>query len=203
MKSRSIFVIGDSISLHYGPYLEKAVANKFNYDRKRGADGTTEDLETPEGANGGDSNQVLRYLKKEKDNGIRHDILLLNCGLHDIRRNLGKKGLQVELSEYKKNIDEIISLAASISDKAIWIESTPVVDEIHNSISKTMKRYNSDLEEYNAAAVEIMEARGISVIPLNAFTKELGNGAYCDHIHFNEGTREKQAVFIAEFLENL
>ena len=32
-KNRSIFVIGDSISIHYGPYLKEMIKDKFNYDR--------------------------------------------------------------------------------------------------------------------------------------------------------------------------
>ena len=31
-----VFVIGDSVSIHYGPYLKTMIVDKFDYDRKRG-----------------------------------------------------------------------------------------------------------------------------------------------------------------------
>lgn len=59
MGKRNLFVIGDSVSIHYGPYLKKMIEYKFNYDRKRGIEQALEDLDTPIGANAGDSKMVL------------------------------------------------------------------------------------------------------------------------------------------------
>ncbi|HPJ22564.1 MAG TPA: SGNH/GDSL hydrolase family protein, partial [Clostridia bacterium] len=105
---RSIFVIGDSISLHYGPYLEKNVEGKFLYDRKRGIDGTLDDLNGPLGANGGDSRHVLKYLREQHARKVSYDILLLNCGLHDIKVNDEDGDNQVEADEYAGNLKAIL-----------------------------------------------------------------------------------------------
>lgn len=48
-----LFVIGDSISIFYGPYLKKYVEGKFDYDRKRDKGEAMKNLDNPVGANGG------------------------------------------------------------------------------------------------------------------------------------------------------
>src|SRR3954466_8909069 len=78
-----LFVLGDSISMHYGPYLEQVLRGKWDYERKRGR---AENLDQGTGANGGDSNAVLAYLNERlAAGGIAADWLLLNCGLHDVK----------------------------------------------------------------------------------------------------------------------
>ena len=76
---KTLFVIGDSISVHYGPYLEQMVSGVFGYARKEATPSPPEALPYPADANGGDSSQVLAYLGA---NLAEHapDVLLLNCG---------------------------------------------------------------------------------------------------------------------------
>ena len=81
-----VFVIGDSISIQYGPYLEQYLHGFYEYDRKRDEGFSSANLDLPAGANGGDSKMVLDYLKQRlEDPGFSPDVLLLNCGLHDIK----------------------------------------------------------------------------------------------------------------------
>jgi len=40
----------------------------------------------------------------------------------------------------------------------------------------------------------------VPVIDLNTFTLNLGADLYCDHVHYHEPIREKQAAFIAGWL---
>ncbi|MBN1622730.1 MAG: exo-alpha-sialidase [Clostridia bacterium] len=193
---RSIFVIGDSISMHYGPYLEKAVEGRFLYDRKRGVDGTLNDMYTAQGANGGDSRHVLKYISEKKEVGITYDILLLNCGLHDIKVNNDDGCCQVDETEYAGNLEAILSIACKMARAVIWIESTPVNDEIHNSISKSMKRYNADLQRYNEIARDIVSRHNLDMINLYDITLAMGESAYADHVHFIDEARKVQADFI-------
>jgi len=88
VKKRKIFVIGDSVSIHYGPYLKKMIKHKFEYDRKRGIEDALTDLDRPIGANAGDSGMVMEYLAKEYKKNTKYEILLINCGLHDAKRHL-------------------------------------------------------------------------------------------------------------------
>lgn len=45
MEKEKLFVLGDSVSIHYGPYLKESIKDKFNYDRKRGIKQSLEDLD--------------------------------------------------------------------------------------------------------------------------------------------------------------
>ena len=69
---KKVFVIGDSISIQYGPYLKKFIEGKYLYDRKRDNGEAMQDLNKPVGANGGDSRMVVDYLEtlqKDKNFG--------------------------------------------------------------------------------------------------------------------------------------
>ena len=86
MTKQSLYVIGDSISMGYGPFLEKMIAESFTYRRKSGEEEALKNLDVPCGANGGDSSMVLEFLQALQTSQAFHtDVLLLNCGLHDIK----------------------------------------------------------------------------------------------------------------------
>ena len=58
-----------------------------------------------------------------------------------------------------------------------------------------------DCETYNAIADDTMRAFTIPSIDLFTFTGKLGPDLYVDHVHFHEHIREKQAAYIAGWLE--
>jgi len=58
-----LYVIGDSISIQYGPYLEAALRGVMAYARKEGEEEALLNLDIPQGANGGDSGMVLSFLE--------------------------------------------------------------------------------------------------------------------------------------------
>ena len=200
MDKRSIFILGDSISIHYGPYLKELLSDGFLYDRKRGLHHALKDLDNPVGANGGDSRQVLEYLEEEFQLGTLYDVLLVNCGLHDIRRHLDEKEIQIPISEYAGNITNIIKLGKDMSRLMVWVDTTPVINEIHNSRSEKMHRFRSDLMAYRSIANRIMAEEDIPIINLHDFTECFGSDAFIDHVHFNDGIRRKQAAFIKKAL---
>ncbi len=200
---KKIFVIGDSISIQYGPFLKNFIESKFEYDRKRDNGEAMQDLNKPVGANGGDSKMVVEYLKTlQTDKSFKADILLVNCGLHDIKtdRKTGKKA--IELDEYKANLKEIFKIARKLKVKLIWITSTPVNDEIHNSKNVGFYRYSKDAEIYNDAAKALFEKEKVPIIDLNTFSKEFPLEAYSDHVHYKPEYAKIQAAFIAGFLLN-
>lgn len=195
-----VFVVGDSISMHYGPYLEKSLTGLFIYDRKKGSENS---LDNPNGANGGDSDMVVSYLNELKENpNFQTDYLVVNCGLHDIKRNSENSNPQVSLEQYSKNLLEIISISKELNAKLIWINSTPVVDSIHNSKIGFI-RYNEDIIKYNSESLKIMNKMKIPVIDIFTFTKKFIPGGYIDHVHYNNEVRQKQADFIAGNLAQL
>ncbi len=197
MKSRNLFVIGDSISIQYGPYLREMLEGRIGYDRKRGEDQSL-DLPDLKGANGGDSKMVLEYLYEEVKKGKKYDMLMINCGLHDVKVDENNK-LQVDPIEYEGNLERIVKLAKGNSKDVIWVRTTPVDDEIHNQ-KASFKRYNKDVIAYNSIADEMMKRHSIPIIDLFSFTNHFNEEVYCDHVHFVTRIRELQAAYIAGYM---
>lgn len=196
-----IYVIGDSISLHYGPYLETFLRGVMDYSRKEGEEEALLNLDNPQGANGGDSALVLAFLKKKlQTDGIDADLLLVNCGLHDIKTDPLTGVRQIPLPAYAENLHAIVQTAAAMKLKLIWIRTTPCDEAIHNHAGMAFYRYSADCATYNQTADQIMQAAGVPSIDLYTFTLNLGPELYCDHVHFHEHIRQKQAAFIAGWL---
>ena len=197
-----IYVIGDSISIQYGPYLKSYLNDKIEYSRKEGEEEALLDLDNPQGANGGDSRMVLSFLQAIlKTNKIEGNHILLNCGLHDIKTDPTTKKQQISIEEYQKNLTTIVNLVESKKQKLIWIRTTPCDDKTHNSIDSKFHRYSKDCFNYNDVADKIMLQAKIPIIDLYSFTLKQGPDLYCDHVHFHEFIREKQGAFIAGWLE--
>lgn len=199
-RMRQLFVLGDSISIQYGPHLKGMVQEHFHYDRKRGEEQALVNLDQPVGANGGDSGRVLEYLTSEQKKGVRYDILLVNCGLHDMKTDPATGDKQVPADRYAANLENIVATARSMSSNLIWISTTDVIDDIHNSRSVSFHRFHRDVIQYNDIAGSIMSRYQVPVIDLYSSTRTFGATAYCDHVHFTEEVQRHQAAFIAEFL---
>jgi len=179
--TKKLFVIGDSISMQYGPYLKKLCRGKFHYSRKKG--------------NGGDSNMVRAFAEWQTANDkIKYDIVLLNCGLHDIKTRDGR--CQVERPQYRENLRAVLAVFKERHVCVLWVRTTPVFDEIHNRRTTEISRCAADLECYNQAADEIMAENHIESIDLYGFTLPFLPDGYCDHVHFNQKVRKAQAAFI-------
>lgn len=199
-----VFVIGDSISIQYGPYLERFLEGGFSYDRKRDGAGAKAEhnLDVPQGANGGDSAMVLAYLKARADGDpIAADLLLLNCGLHDIKTEVSGGTKQVPPDAYARNLRAILEVASAMKLKVVWVRTTPVIDELHNARSRNFHRFAVDVATYNAIADEIMSAAGVPIVDLHAFSARFVPAGFIDHVHYSDAVREKQAAFIAGALE--
>jgi acetyl esterase/lipase len=202
-----LFIIGDSISIQYGPYLEKLVEGTFIYDRKRDAAGApkaTSNLDVPTGANGGDSDMVLAYLRHRREHDpIAADVLVINCGLHDIKTDPATGAIQVPLSRYEQNLRAIVEETRAMNLRLVWINTTPVIDEIHNTRSTSFHRFARDVAAINTTAAKVMSESGAPVINLHAFSAPLVPAGFMDHVHYTEALREQQAAWIAAELRRL
>lgn len=196
-----IYVLGDSISIQYGPYLQSDLRGVMDYARKEGDEEAMLNLDRPAGANGGDSSMVLEFLAgKAGRGGIDADLLLLNCGLHDIKTNPATGAKQVPLPQYESNLRAILRVVSDMRCKLVWIRTTPCDESVHNTGRTDFHRYAADVASYNAVADRIMAEAGVPSIDLHTFTANLGPSLYCDHVHFHEAIREKQAAYIAGWL---
>jgi lysophospholipase L1-like esterase len=196
---RTLFVIGDSISVHYGPYLEQMVSGVLQYARKEATEGAPDTLPYPADANGGDSSQVLAYLRARLREHAP-DVLLLNCGLHDLRTDPQSGTKQVSLEAYEENLAAIVHLAVGWGVPTVWTRTTPVDDERHNTRQSGFYRYNRDVLLYNEVADRVVRGAGFPLVDLYTLTRSLGDDVYVDHVHFVERVRALQAAFIAGHL---
>ena len=199
-----LFVLGSSLTIHFDPYLRKKLEGVFHYDRKRDASGECAEanLDVPEGASAGDSSMVLAYLRKRRArNPISADILLLSCGLHDIKTDPVSGKRQVELKRFRDNLDLILDESEAMRLSTVWLRITPVVDYLHNNRCHAFRRFNADVNAYNVVADKIMEDRGVHVIDLYGLCLSLLPRSLIDHIHYDENARRLQAAFIASELK--
>lgn len=202
---KKLFVLGDSISLHYGPYLKQYLDGVVVY-ASRHEEGAEEEafrnLDIPTGSNCGDSGMMLTLIRKLCAGGWKTDLLLLNCGLHDIKTTPETGVKQIPPENYRQNMRDIFTLLHGCAFPAIWVRTTPVVDRIHHERNKEFLRYGADVLEYNAIADELAHGAGLQVADLFGFTENLiphfgSEGRFCDHVHFAEPVRALQAAFLA------
>eukprot|EP00037_Helgoeca_nana_P019616 m.191932 g.191932 ORF g.191932 m.191932 type:complete len:239 (-) comp24938_c1_seq1:2182-2898(-) len=201
--ARKVFVLGDSISIHWGPDLERLLTSQgWEYSRKSGVEEALRNLDDGGlGANGGDSSHCLEYMRTRvrEGDGLRGAILLLNCGLHDLRTDPVTGAKQVTLDKYRDNLRELGSLSqtAAGAGEVVWLRITPVVDAVHNAHGQPWHRYSADVDEYNKVADGVMAELNVTVLDLHRATTALGmDNLYCDHVHYHEWVRKAQAAYI-------
>ena len=200
---KKIFLLGDSISLHYNPFLIPMTSDLYEWQTKEGRAEAMKDLDKPISANGGHSGAVLSFLRMEEElENLNYDYLLLNCGLHDIAFDPGNPDHRVPETRYRENLEAVVDMMKAHGIKVIWVTTTPVDDERHNARA-SFKRYNRDVLRYNAIAAEIMQKNAIPTIDLYAFTDALEGEKFVDHVHFLVEVREKHAAFLAKELEKI
>ncbi len=198
---KTVYVLGDSISMHYGSYLKQYLSGIAAYRRKEAEEAAALPLSPPQDANGGDSSMALAFLRaKEAAGGIPADIVLFNCGLHDIKTDPATGRKQVPLAEYRRNLGEILSVFARMGVTPVWIRTTPCDETVHNRPPIAFQRFSADVVRYNEAADNVMAQAAVPVIDLWTFTSNLGGDLFCDHVHFREEVRQKQAAFIAGWI---
>lgn len=200
----SILVLGDSIAIHYLPYLKTLLANDFTIIERSGIAAARTNLDDPKGANCGDSRMMLSFLRSElPDECLGQRIVALNCGLHDIRTSPVDLSKRIGIEEYRDNLHLIFKHLLSKKQFVLWINTTPVADARHKLLCKHFLRFNRDVLNYNKAAEDVARAFDIPTANLHDFTKHLGANIYCDHVHFIPRIRLKQGEFVAAAIRSI
>jgi len=129
------------------------------------------------------------------------DFLLLNCGLHDIKLDAEDRQ-QVPPGEYETNLCAILSEVESTVQRVVWVRTTPVIDEIHNTRCE-FRRRAADVAIYNEISDPIMLEARVPLIDLHGFTVNFLPDGFCDHVHCTGKVRMLQGAFIAGALLSL
>lgn len=178
---RNVILIGDSIRMGYEPVVREALDD--------GTPGAAEVWGSAE--NGGTSANVLAHLDEwviSRDADVVH----LNCGLHDLRRERGAAGCAAPLDRYRANVEEIMRrIAGGTRSKLVWATTTPVNEKRHNAV-KGFDRFGLDVAAYNRAALDAALEFDVEVNDLFEFVTAKGRDGLLadDGVHFtNAGYR--------------
>ena len=174
---KKIILIGDSIRQGYDKYVRLAFKDVaevyYPSDNCRFA------------------SYILRHLhdwKKAFECGDDVNCVHWNAGLWDsIFMPDGEHHTPIEI--YKYYMERVCKRIRLLFPRAkvIFATSTPVVEE---RFLGECKRYNKDIELYNAAAIEIVKKHGFEIDDLYSITKDVPIEYYSDMTHFytKEGT---------------
>lgn len=167
---KNVLLIGDSIRMGYDKSVKQTlqdVANVYFPDE-----------------NCRFASYVLRYFHEYKTMVKTGDIDVIqwNAGLWDCLRLFGEEH-HTPIEIYKYYIERICIRIRKICPKAkvIFATSTSVQTE---KMSPDFIRYNNEIEEYNAAAVEVVAKYGFSVNDLYAVSVSLPVEAHSDAVHY-------------------
>ena len=175
-KMKNIYLIGDSIrfgalgSPGYGVYVKEKLEGRAN-------------VYAP-GENCRFAQYTLRYLH-EWANGIdkeKIDIVHWNNGLWDVLRLFGDEPL-TDIETYGIMLKRVYKRIKFLFPNAevIFALSTAVIEEWGRP---DFFRYNSEIEQYNNKACEVMNELGVRVNDLYTLSAEFDNSLHSDWVHF-------------------
>ena len=168
-----VIIIGDSIRMGYQPFVQEELRDEAEVW------GPTQ--------NGGTTSNVLAYLE-EWVIARNPDIVHLNCGLHDIKKDFGAENNNVPLEVYLENVEQILgTILEKTKAKVIWATTTPVNEQWHHE-RKGFDRFEADVESYNQEATQIAQKLGVHINNLYEVVMKAGRDRLLreDGVHFAE-----------------
>jgi len=129
---------------------------------------------------------LLRYVaqwKGEMKCGSDVDLVHWNAGLWDCLHLVDGQP-QTDVEVYQKYLVRIHTVLNKLfpGAKQIFATSTAVIEEGYTG---TYKRFNPEIEAYNAAAVEVLEPLGVHINDLHSLTVDIPAHYHSDMTHFN------------------
>lgn len=168
---KTVLLLGDSIRIGYDKSVKKALEGKAN-------------VIFPE-----ENCRFAAYLFRnltdysEKLPDCKNaDVVHWNAGLWDCLR-LMEEDPQTPVEFYEYYIDRLCLRIKKLWPNAhiIFATSTSVQEE---KMSKSFKRYNSEIEEYNRIAVNTVKKHGFEVNDLYSLSRSLPEEAHSDPVHY-------------------
>lgn len=147
---KNVLIIGDSISIGYTPFIQKAFP-RINIEHNPG--------------NGGSTLRGVQNIEKWLGNK-EVDLVMFNFGLHDMvyKDSLNKYDvvngkIAVPLNDYRKNLQIIVDKLKETTAKLVFITTTTVPE---NAAGRKVESPT----QYNKVAKEVMKKNGIEVLDL-------------------------------------
>lgn len=172
-----VLLIGDSISIGYTIFARELLNGKANLHRIPTNGGpTTKGIEN-----------IDSWLGKEN-----WDAIHFNWGLHDLKYMFDDQP-QVDLAQYERNLDRLVTRLRKTGARLIWATTTPVPN-----LRVGPKRIPDDVLRYNEAAARVMKRQGVAVNDLYSLAmKRLAEIQIPDNVHFTPAGSQVLAEQVA------
>ncbi|MBI4579373.1 MAG: hypothetical protein HY718_06695, partial [Planctomycetes bacterium] len=163
-----VLIIGDSISIGYTEPVRRML------------EGQAEVVRIP--VNGGDTWTGLKQLTTWLGEG-RWDVIHFNWGLHDLKYLKDGKydtsGTRVSTREqYVANLEQLVGRLQATRATLIWAATTPIPEG-------SVGRVKGQEVEFNVAAREVMDRRGVTVNDLHTYVRPyLERYQRANNVHF-------------------
>ena len=179
---KKVFLIGDSI--RYGIDGENGYLYGYGYFVKEKLKGEMEVYAPDENCRF--LQYTLRYLHEwaaKIEDWSAIDVVQWNNGLWDALRQFGEEPF-TPLPMYKEYLVRVYKRIRLLfpNAKIIFALSTPVSEEMARP---DFTRKNSEIEQYNQAAIEVMDTLGVPVNDLYTLASQIRGQYYLDWVHYN------------------
>ena len=168
---RRVILIGDSIRIGYQDVVRQQL-------------GGIAEVWSPE-ESCGDSSNVLKHLEEWVISRLP-DVIHINCGLHDLKREFGASETAVPIRLYEENVRHILGrLKSKTSADIIWASTTPVNESLHHR-NKEFDRFEADVLSYNRIANQVARDLQVPINDLFSLMDGAGPENYLqdDGVHF-------------------
>lgn len=171
-KTPRILLLGDSIRMSYQPHVAERLEGKA-------------DVVGP-----ADNCQFSLYTLSSIDRWLpeigQPDIIHWNNGIHDVGHNPVRSPVQIPLCDYRRNLEIILGRLLGMAPDVIWATSTPVHPD-KPFLDTEWGWRNEEIDQYNAAARELMESRNVPINDLHALVWAHVDEYLCeDQLHLSE-----------------
>lgn len=147
-----VLIIGDSISIGYTPTVAAESAD------------VAEVVHSP--GNASDCTNIIANIDAWLADA-NPQVVALNCGLHDVKREDEKREhCRVPLEFYETILPAILEKAQGNGRQVLWVNTTPVIEKRHQAV-KPFARYNKDIDACNKAARGIARKAGLPIVNLH------------------------------------
>ena len=187
---KKLVLVGDSIRMGYQAYVMRELSG-FS------------DVWVPE-QNGGNSANVQKHLD-EWIISRAADVVHINCGLHDLKRDFGVDETVIPLSQYRANLRDLLGrILQDTQSTVVWATTTPV-NEIWHHQRKGFDRLESDVLAYNNVSVEVAQELGVFINDLFQVIVDVGQDSYLspDGVHFTADGYELLGKSVVDYVKPL
>jgi lysophospholipase L1-like esterase len=125
-----------------------------------------------------------------------------NNGIHDVGHNPNRRPVQFSCEDYVGNLGLILRQLRETGARVVWATMTPV-HPLRELRDDQWSWRNTEIDEYNLAARELMAAEGVSINDLHALVaSDMDRFLAEDMLHLSEAGCEACAAAVAQAVES-